>query len=55
MPADIIDRIHQLARRNCDGIEFADRDGVPFLDPTDSDDDDDDDASYDPDDDSSTS
>jgi hypothetical protein len=50
MPADVINRVHTLARRSNAprGLTFADRSGDPFLDH---DDDDSTDDSYDPDDD----
>jgi hypothetical protein len=50
MPGDAIERVHTLARRSgaARGLTFADRLGVPLVDP---DDDDDDDESYNPDDD----
>jgi hypothetical protein len=51
MPADVIDRIHVLARRNpanAKGLAFANRQGAPLID--DDDDDDNDDESWTPDD-----
>jgi hypothetical protein len=52
MPADVIDRVHTLARRSGanNGLIFSDRSGIPFQDPDDGDDDDN--ESYQPDDDS---
>ena len=48
MPAEVIERVHTLARRSgaSRGLTFADRSGDPFLDP---DYNDSDDESYDPD------
>ncbi len=48
MPADVIERVHTLARRSgaAVGMQFTDRSGTPYAD-----DDDSDDESYDPDDD----
>eukprot|EP00978_Attheya_sp_CCMP212_P009273 scaffold21935_cov53-Attheya_sp.AAC.1 len=47
IPEDVINRVHVLARRNNmpNGLAFADRDGIPLIDP---DDDDSDDESWHP-------
>eukprot|EP00978_Attheya_sp_CCMP212_P043978 scaffold296403_cov24-Attheya_sp.AAC.1 len=39
IPEDVISRVHVLARRNNmpNGLAFADRDGIPLIDPDDDD------------------
>ena len=57
MPADVINRVHILARRDKAGagVSFADRAGITFVDDDDPDASDDDDSSYNPDEDSNNS
>ena len=51
MPADVVTRIHTLARRNPRGMKFSNRHHVPFVLDPDSDEIDDDDSTFVPDDD----
>ena len=57
MPADVIDRVHVMARRNAQsrGLEFTDRHSAAILDEDDNEDADDDDQDYDPADDNDAS